>query len=685
MSILGEAHVALDGSCLQCNKCRRMFAVDCSNASVSVEFLTGDAPTSKAEAIRKKIAAAKRSLDQRGPSESFVAGPSSMFDEVRAAPWLAAPAGGEDGDACYQEAPLTLSTMPLTLAPNVHLSTLIGERAKAQPLLRVDTAMLEPIQEVSHSRVLTEDDSGASPASVSMRDALQRRSAFVAAEDSTPAVRPRGGLQASATAADASQYGPYLQRALLLHAAWDLLEQISEEALINVPLCSGCWKEVLGDLQHRVDREQSLVSASQAYLHPTSENVAMCALIARDPGEQDNGSTPTASSPSEHPPSQTLAYSRLLDAVGSESVRELSELDDKLHELRNVQSELDEEEMLINEEEAIVESLRNSVELALFCNNDDRDAIVGTRQQAIQALQFAESQSTLRELFVIELPSGCPSIGVINGVRVGKETPPVQPQQAAATSSQLLSHSFVVLGKSVAPPAPGGSPQAPSSPRAHEQRQGQHRREFPVRDIARRTGGEPYHIFTNYGSYAVSVPEINGGCGFLIAALDAVVQRSGKGRLDSCVLRPNGWESMIDVPIPNKKPVKYDDLKFYIVDKLFSWKTFGQAWVAYCLGLREMIEFLQGKLSTRSGLDLHDASSFPPFPIDKEGRVGGFSPKHGSVSDEMWGRAVRCAMANLDWCLAAQTVVEEHVAALLLLQNSCNATGSDAPVTTSTA
>jgi hypothetical protein len=249
---------------------------------------------------------------------------------------------------------------------------------------------------------------------------------------------------------------------------------------------------------------------------------------------------------------------------------------------------------------------------------------------------------------------------VINGVRIGKETPS---QQQSLSSASTITHSFAVIGNSDLP-LPASQDAPPSSPRDQQQPTACRRREFLVRDIARGTGGEAYHIFTNYGSYAVSVAEINGGCGFLIAALDAVVRRSGKGRLDACVLRPNGWESMIDVPVPNKKPVKYDDLKFYVVEKIFAWKTFGQAWVAYCLGLREVIEYLQGKLSTRPGMDLHDASSFPPYPIDKEGKVGGFSPKHGSVSDELWGRAVRCAMANLDWCLAAQTVMEEHTAPL---------------------
>jgi hypothetical protein len=238
-------------------------------------------------------------------------------------------------------------------------------------------------------------------------------------------------------------------------------------------------------------------------------------------------------------------------------------------------------------------------------------------------MEFTAGLSLWRECYVIELPDNTSGYGVINGMRVGRFT-------------ELTS---VVAGSTLAPVLL----QSPHCGVLHG------------RTMARHTSGERYFPWSSTGP--ITVAEINGACGYMASALHELARRN-RLTLQKVVLHPNAHESTIDVPAPGKK---HQTLDFYIVERFFAWKTFGEAWVAYLGGLQEMVQFLQQALNSRLSVSARGTSqsAFAPHAMDATaGVVGGFGVKHGSVSEETWGKAIRCVLANLDWCLAAQTALE---------------------------
>lgn len=79
-----------------------------------------------------------------------------------------------------------------------------------------------------------------------------------------------------------------------------------------------------------------------------------------------------------------------------------------------------------------------------------------------------------------------------------------------------------------------------------------------------------------------------------------------------------------------------------------------------------MAAYLEQAIHSRLDMNRRlKAGIFPPYPMTADGTVGGYSVRHGSVSDETWGRAMRALLANVDWCLAAQTVLEDTQRAAL--------------------
>ena len=165
--------------------------------------------------------------------------------------------------------------------------------------------------------------------------------------------------------------------------------------------------------------------------------------------------------------------------------------------------------------------------------------------------------------------------------------------------------------------------------------------------------------------------EINCGCGFLLQLVLLLASRRGIqsfSRHYKLIYR--GSQSIIEARPPSGKVESFD---FFINTKLFSWNTFGSAWVAFASCVSDIMAHydkcvgeLKQKAATAPQQDQGHATSalqlqqlvkelpsMPLLPISNED-VGGYSIKYGSASDEQWTGAVRHLMILLNWCVEVE-------------------------------
>lgn len=705
MSVLGECPT--DPSFLFCNRCRRMFNVDCTNVAISDSLLKSTDSSNRAEALRKRSQRQKQAANPDDPNSNAsslatvcplgVAIPfgalMNQFLAVEAnsaSPWRAVSPGAATLMTNQKALPRGYASLSQTVATHPQWTSPFVERQHASHTLRLVVSSEDCAEP---GTVSVGDASCAAPdCSPLMKNliAKQKPGGGGGATDGEVS-RPRGGIADSLPPLGP----PTINKAILLQAAWDMLRSTGKEARIDLPLCLSCWREANVQLQAEANRLQSDAALLQRYTTLSGDELSMCF--------KHQQSILSNSAPECRVDGITTRTRHVVDDVVHAMLQEdgqavLAELEDLYRQeevlLRHL-AEIEQEERILAAKEEEVAAETNAFLLRQFYEVDRRSMVLEAQLRLEAEVDAVKDAMLLREVFVIELdhppiPPGTSSSGMklftfgrINGLRIGKVGTYISPGGVG----EPLSRYRLVPAAAAASDAAGQR-----EPIADSRRPATVLRSSPIfsRDVARlATNGVPYfcetfanyhHLVTSpsnsstqsnlsYSQSPISIQEVNGACGYLALALKCLTQRN-KLTLKACTIKPNASESTIEVSDPSRKSrngqLAVETFDFFIVDRFFAWKTFGNAWVAYAKGLREVIKFLENaiecRLQARQEVPTGESSCLlaAPFAIELDGSmVGSYPIKHGSVSEEVWAKGVRCVLSNLDWCFVAQTFLEE--------------------------